>query len=139
MSIPRKKKLCKGCGEMCFIFSKGLCLSCDKITNSSKYQINTKVSLGGLKSYKKINPISDRRKKELLIYNGVRDLYLKMNPVCEFPKCNSREVQLHHRAGRSGRMLYEYSYFCSLCHAHHMWVHENDKEARAMGLLLQRT
>jgi len=89
------------------------------------------------RSYR-IKSVSDKKLAELKEYRVVRDRYLKNNPICEYPNCTSREVELHHRAGRSGKLLCDDTYFCSLCRVHHRWVEENVEQAKSLGLSLNR-
>ena len=86
----------------------------------------------------RIKSVSDKKLLELKEYRLVRDRYLKSNPVCEYPNCTSREVELHHRAGRSGKLLCDDTYFCSLCRTHHRFVEDNPTEAISLGLSLSR-
>jgi hypothetical protein len=87
---------------------------------------------------KRIKSVSTKKLAELKDYRVVRDRYLKNNPICEYPNCTSREVELHHRAGRSGKLLCDDTYFCSLCRAHHIWVELHVKESKELGLSVNR-
>lgn len=91
-----------------------------------------------VKPNKKINPISDKEKKRLAEYRIVRDKFLKENPICEFPNCSNKEVQLHHGKGRIGSLLSDVRHFHSLCDTHHRWVEENPLKAKEMGLSANR-
>ena len=86
----------------------------------------------------RIKNISNKKLAELKEYRTVRDRYLKNNPVCEYPNCTSREVELHHRAGRSGRLLCDDTYFCSLCRAHHRLIEEQPSHAKELGISVSR-
>lgn len=112
----------------------------DKWLKSSKGKITPKVKESGLKppKSKRIKPISDKQLVMLAEYRLVRDKYFKDNPICEFKGCYSTELTLHHRAGKIGDLLTDSRYFCSLCFEHHRWVHDNDFEARELGLLVSR-
>ena len=87
------------------------------------------------KSSKPIKNLSDKKLIELKEYRIVRDRYLKENPVCEFEGCSSREVELHHKKPRAYHLC-DISVFMSVCRRHHTWIHDNDKEAREIGLLM---
>lgn len=112
----------------------------DKWLKSSKGKITPKVKESSLKppKSKRIKPISDKQLVRLAEYRLVRDKYFKDNPICEFKGCYSTELTLHHRAGKIGDLLTDSRYFCSLCFEHHRWVHDNDFEARKLGLLVSR-
>lgn len=67
MAIERKKKQCKGeCGEMQYLFSKGLCKSCWSRLHK-----------------KPIKPISDSLKEANKIYKIEKAKYMKEHPMCE--------------------------------------------------------
>lgn len=84
----------------------------------------------------RIAPVSANRLEALKKYRRLRDKFLKEHPVCMFPGCNSREVQLHHKRTRE-YYLCDVSVFMSVCLNHHQWIHNNDSKAREMGFLLQ--
>ena len=83
---------------------------------------------------KPINKVSDRRKKEELLYSVVRKQYLKDNPNCEI--CDSSIVEIHHKNGRNGKRIHDTKYFMTICRGHHIWIHEHPKEAREKGWLV---
>lgn len=93
-----------------------------------------------LKPVKKyvIPQVNKKKTKELAEYRKVRDQFFKENPVCQFPGCNSREIQLHHKKGRVGNLLSDKRYFSSLCDKHHRYVELNPIEAKKLGLSLDR-
>lgn len=136
--MQAKRKICGVCGLEQYIWSnkkgKRYCLSCYQKTFPSQPIIRTAIKRSG----KPINSISKHRLPELKKYREVRDKYLEENPVCEFPSCQSREIQLHHKKGRSGRLLYNPIFFCALCDFHHRWTHLNFEEAVSLGLLVSR-
>lgn len=87
---------------------------------------------------KPIKPVSDKQTKRLAEYRKARDEYFKDNPICEYPNCTSREITLHHSKGRTGDLLYNKTYFKSLCIKHHSWCEENPTEAQDLGLSFKR-
>ena len=125
MGIERKKKLCQGeCGEMQYLFSKGLCKSCWARLHK-----------------KPINPISDSLKKANEIYKVEKAKYMKEHPFCEagiMCKCQSPSQDLHHRKGRTGELLYDSIYFLAVCREDHNWIEEHPKEAKKLGFSLNR-
>lgn len=146
--MERKKKECKGCGELSFLWARGRCKLCDQRDNPEKHGAQTlNKATGGLnspsrtntppkarKSYKR----SKKRERQESKYRNVRDKYLADHPICEFPGCGSREVTLHHMKGRIGSLLHDKRYFKALCWPHHQWVELNPDEAKRMGLSLSR-
>lgn len=84
-----------------------------------------------------INPISDKKMKELAIYRPLSKKYLKENPVCEVKGCGKPSTNIHHKNGRTGKRLYDLKYFlacCGTCHPKR--IHENPKWARKNGYLI---
>ena len=83
-----------------------------------------------------IKKISDKHKERLKKYQILRDEFLKENPICMFPGCNSKDVECHHAAGRIGENLF--NEFRSLCHKHHMYVEAHPNEAQELNLSISR-
>jgi len=122
--IKRVKKNCKHCKQESYLFNKGLCKKCWQ----KKYGKPIK------KVTKPINKLSQRGIERWHKYKKLRDEYFIEHPVCEFPECNSRDIDLHHKSGRLGNNLFKD--FCTLCRIHHDWVHLHAREAKELGLLL---
>lgn len=125
-----------GCGkENTVLYRRNppMCQSCyykDKQERSKKKSTSSKKK-------KSISPISDKRAKELKTYREKRDQYLKNNPICEVHDCDNKTTNCHHKAGRSGSLLYNDEYFmacCSSCHPKR--IHENPKWARDNGYII---
>ncbi len=135
-----KKKFCWGCEIFTYIFKnyegKKYCKSCWYKIKPVKEVV--KVAIPIKKSFKPIKNISDNKLEELKIYRINRDNYLKENPICEFPECNSTQVELHHKAGRIGSLLTDKRNFCSLCHYHHEWCELHPIEAKELNLSKSR-
>lgn len=92
-------------------------------------------------SRKAIKPISDKQAARLRKYRIARDEYFKENPVCEYPGCSSRNITLHHGAGRIGDLLFDKRWFKSLCgglNGHHTWAEDHPEDAKAIGLSFDR-
>lgn len=65
----------------------------------------------------------------------MKKAYLALHPVCE--KCKKAKSQdIHHKAGRNGRYLCDYSLFAALCRLCHDWCHANGREARRQGWII---
>lgn len=92
MSIQRKKKLCQGeCGEMQYLFSKGMCKSCwAKLHKKPMKHIS--------KSYQNI----------LDEYRPKRKAFLENRPMCELKLKGCTRVAdcIHHVKGKVGKTLY---------------------------------
>ena len=145
-----KLKECSECKKMCYLWQSvpKLCKDCSQKKKGAS-KVNKSVHKGAssadsmnTKPHKsvpnRIKPVSDKKLLELKEYRKLRDGYLKANPICEFAGCNSREVTLHHKSGRVGKLLTDSRYFCSLCIKHHSWAEENPLEAKQLGLSLSR-
>lgn len=93
-------------------------------------------------SDKKVNKpfkaIGDKQSKRLAKYRVARDEYFEINPWCEYPGCSSREITLHHGAGKTGDLLFNKKYFKSLCFHHHRIVEEQPDLAKQLGLSFDR-
>lgn len=86
---------------------------------------------------KRINQVSKRRKKENEEYLKVRAQYLTSNPICE---CCKRvpSSQLHHKAGREGKLLCAVKYFLAVCPVCHTWIEANRAEAETKSWIVRR-
>lgn len=132
-----KPTICKHCGAVNTHFS----FQCH--TQRKPIKIVTtewKENQASLKKKRKknISPIAEKEKKRLAEYRVVRDEWLGVNNRCQFLNCYSRDVQLHHAAGRIGSLLTDTRYFRALCDTHHRWVELHPVEAKKMGLSVDR-
>lgn len=92
----------------------------------------------------RIAPRSERRAAEEKLYAQARKEYLSAHPQCEFPGCarsllRGDLIDLHHKAGRNGPLLYCQEYFAALCRPHHNYVEEHLSWSRAQGWILDLT
>lgn len=87
---------------------------------------------------KPIKKVSDRRIKRLSEYRKVRDIFLKENNICQFPNCKSKNVELHHSAGRVGNLLVDKKHFKALCREHHNWIELHPIKAKELKLSVNR-
>lgn len=87
-----------------------------------------------------VKKISDKEKERQKKYRKARKEFMSEpeNIKCSFPGCNQVTTEIHHPKGRIGKMLLDKSNMVGFCHTHHQWVHDNDSEAREMGLLKSR-
>lgn len=90
------------------------------------------------KKRKRIAPISESKKLDLKLYKQAREEYLNENKVCE--RCNnSTRLEVHHRRGRIGSLLYNPKYFMACCGECHRHIENNPLEALKMGWSVKRT
>lgn len=81
-----------------------------------------------------IKPVSDKKKKELVLYRKLRDEYMKKNPVCEW--CRAKlSSDLHHKKPRA-YYLCDVSVFSALCRECHDRCEKDDAAARKAGFKL---
>ena len=93
----------------------------------------------------RINPISNKRKKQLSEYRKVREQFLHDNKQCEAglvfmaegieTGCTKTATEIHHKSKRRGALLCHTSSFIPVCHTCHMYLEGNKKLARKLGLL----
>lgn len=86
------------------------------------------------KKAKPIAKVSSKQLDRLKAYKKVRDKFLKENLYCEYPNCNSMEVQLHHGRGRCGDLLTDVTHFHALCDTHHRLIELEPNLAKELGL-----
>ena len=76
--------------------------------------------------------ISEKRARQLREYTKERKLYLELNPVCHV--CEKRRtVDIHHKAGRQGKLLLAKEHWLATCRWCHDRIHALPKWAREMG------
>lgn len=107
---------------------------CQRCNN--EYKMNKKKSQGK-KVKKSISPFSEKRLERYAEYRVVRDKYLADHPICEVHDCNNPTTNLHHKAGRNGRLLTISKYFMACCDdCHPKRIHENPAWAREHGYIV---
>ena len=111
-----------------------LCKDCWQSYKSGETSLIT--SKNSLKR-KAINPISDKRSKELAEYRKLRDVYMIVNPICEVRGCSRRATDLHHKVSREFALL-DTDVFMAVCRECHNKIEENDKWARDNGYKLSK-
>ena len=113
-----------------------ICKYCQAVNNHFSFKCRLRPLKESKTIKKPIAKFSDKKLVELKEYRKLRDAYFKLHPICEFKGCGSTQIQLHHKRTRE-YYLCDTSVFMSCCDIHHRWIHENDKEARQLGHLLQ--
>ena len=89
----------------------------------------------------RIKSRSTKKVADAARYTKAKAEYQREHPRCEMPGCTrsllkSDLIDLHHKAGRNGPLLYCKRYFASLCRKHHDMVHANPQEAREHGWII---
>jgi hypothetical protein len=118
-----KRNLCISCNKN-YVFSKKLCVSC--YNKQYKPSYNTKPNW--------IKKQSDKNIEKTKKYQKIRDQYFLNYPQCEFPGCNSIDIECHHKGGRIGDNLY--INLMSVCSYHHDYIHNHVEESKQNGWLL---
>jgi ElaB/YqjD/DUF883 family membrane-anchored ribosome-binding protein len=131
--ITLKKKRCKICNELTYIFSHGNCKSCD-----AKIKICKRISRVKYQT-KQIKKVSDKQKKLNLAYLAQREIYLEQHPFCKvgLEGCMGKATTVHHKIGRNKFLLDETTWLpcCMFCH-HYIETH--GKWAKEKGYSLSR-
>lgn len=122
------------------------CATCNRADRKAKanaakiakvYKFKPK-KLPPAKTFKPIKQVSKKRAKELAVYKPIRDAFLAANAVCQC--CNAAPAtEVHHKAGRIGKLLYNIKYFLAVCHWCHMEIEANPVWAKANGYSVDRT
>lgn len=86
-------------------------------------------------TWKRLSPISKRRKKEVAEYSELRMEYLKPWTTCEVCK-EKIATQIHHKAGRRGKQLNNTQDFLKVCMDCHIRIHAQPLWAKKHGYIL---
>lgn len=91
----------------------------------------------GRKPRKRIPRVSDKRRLQSVIYRKRRKEFLVEHRLCQTGLCKqTRSVDVHHRAGRSGSNYLNRKTWVAVCRSCHVWIHSNPSVARELGLLV---
>lgn len=130
------------------LFSHGYCHSCWKRNYKPPRPI--KKSTGkpvSDRSYNKIAKVSKKAYERNLMYKKARVDYLESHPVCEVKlpdcliptiDCDNSGLQVHHRRGRIGDLMWDKRYFLAVCHNCHRYLEDHPEQAKANGWSLSR-
>lgn len=79
---------------------------------------------------------SDKRAKQEREYLKLNKEYLEAHPICEGRiKCSGAlSSEVHHAAGRIGKLLTDTTKFKALCHECHIWAELNPEQAKVLGI-----
>lgn len=123
----------------------------DKYCSASCVYANAKPK----KKQKRIPPISEKRKKESYEYSKKRKTFLakeenKFCPVAkmflnhvlpkeerEFWLRNQQATEIHHKAGRKGKLLNYVPLWLAVGREGHNWIHANPTESYRLGFLIK--
>jgi hypothetical protein len=95
---------------------------------------------------KRLAPISKARAGINAIYEKLKKIWWPLHPRCEFvdPKtgkqCRRKSSPRPHHIKRRGRYLCDTTTWMGICEgagSHHAWIHDNEKEAEAIGYLVR--
>jgi len=137
MSIKSKKKHCDGCSQPKYIWKnrggKKYCKVC-----WSCHEGNTK--LKPIAKQKRISPRSEKRIIADKKYSKSRKVFLEEKPICEAQLigCAGASCQVHHKAGRIGKLYLDVSKWLAVCHQCHVWIENHPEEAKELGFSLNR-
>lgn len=83
---------------------------------------------------KQLKAVSKKRAANLREYGVLRKDYLLEHECCE--RCGyNGDLDIHHKAGRNGRLLNDTGKWAALCRLCHSWVHQFPNMARKTGFL----
>jgi hypothetical protein len=81
--------------------------------------------------------VSKKRRSQMADYKGIREDYLKKNPLCHC--CQKKpSTDIHHKAGRWQERLNDVAFFCALCRQCHNYIHANPEWGYANLWLVRR-
>jgi len=86
---------------------------------------------------------SDTRKRESYVYKKKRKIFLSQpeNQICPVAlRVFAKEMQtsqVHHKAGRVGRLYLYVPFWLAVSPEGHEWIHGNPKEAYGLGFLIK--
>jgi hypothetical protein len=88
-----------------------------------------------------MRPRSPKRARQEREYAKLRVQYLEAHPVCEaqLSGCTGAATEVHHKAGRVGKLLTDPTYFLPICRNCHAYLHDRMSmdEAVAHGLRIR--
>lgn len=81
-----------------------------------------------------IRRVSSVRAVAMKLYAAARLPFLAARPKCE--RCQKKKaMEVHHKAGRTGKNFLDQSTWMAACPECHRWIHEHPGQARAAGFL----
>lgn len=98
------------------------------------------------KPRKRLPRKSAKRREEEILYDALRKAFLHAHPRCQMilsrfldgqqtlAQCRSKATDVHHKRGR-GKYYLDDTTWMAICRQHHKWIHDNMKEAEALGYI----
>jgi hypothetical protein len=130
--LKTRLKTCEGCNHQKPLWNSRL-----RLCRDCFYRLNPIE----LKPRKKIQAVSEKRKKELVLYRTERDIYMAHHKTCEakLVGCTVKAKALHHTQGRT-KNLRNQETWKALCDHCHRFIHEQMSmdEAVFLGLMQYR-
>lgn len=89
-----------------------------------------------------IKTMSEKRRRESYTYAKKRRIFLEKreNKVCIVAKIVFNKTlfatEIHHKAGRVGKLLNYVPYWLAVSRDAHVWIHENPDQAYKLGFLI---
>lgn len=125
-----KNKTCLECNNP--IWARGRCKYHDYFHNKN----NPKVA----KKYAPAEKLSGKRKEDEAKYQKLRVEYLNRFPHCEphLTGCTQFSTTIHHKAGRTGPLIYDVKHFLACCMSCHSRIENNPDMAKEMGFSVSR-
>lgn len=138
MSIERKLKPCCGCEKPSIIWrrvkGKGYCRTCWQKESLLAAEPTERTTLPN--SRKPIASRSAKRALEEKQYSEIRKKFLNQYPMCQAKiviDCCITASQVHHKAGRIGKLLCDTNHFLAVCHPCHEYIELHKKESIQLG------
>lgn len=95
---------------------------------------------------KKLKPVSTKRAAELALYRTFKRPEFLAKPENRYCPVHAAGVMgaprrvrtrdVHHRAGREGKLLLDQRYWLAVSRKGHRWIHDNVGEARKRGWII---
>jgi hypothetical protein len=86
----------------------------------------------------KVRSVSKKQGIRLKEYSQIKAMYLPNYPNCEFKECRELSNEVHHKAGKTGKLLFDERYFMAVCREHHIWIETHPKESKELGYSVTR-
>lgn len=71
-------------------------------------------------------------------YLRTKKEFLKEHPNCEFEGCKKDSKDVHHKAGRTGDLLFDTDLFMAVCRGHHLWIEAHPVKSKELGYSVSR-
>ena len=93
-----------------------------------------------------MSAISASKKVRDAVYREIAILFKLRFPFCEtcvaIRKCKAGQARetsdVHHKRGKTGLLLFDVRHFIPVCRPCHIWIGENIKAARALGMICEK-